>query len=62
MFFDLTRSLTYITLVGLAVVAAGGWEPRSLVLAGFVLAWAVRLGSFLFARVLQSGGDSASKR
>ena len=57
-FFDLTGSLTYITLVGLAVIAAGGWEPRSIVLAALVLAWAVRLGSFLFARVLQSGGDS----
>ena len=57
-FFDLTGSLTYITIVGLAIVAAGGWEPRSLILAALVLAWAVRLGSFLFARVLQSGGDS----
>lgn len=57
-FFDLTGSLTYVTLVLLAVVAAGNWEPRSLVLAALVLAWAVRLGSFLFARVLQAGGDA----
>ena len=57
-FFDLTGSLTYIALVVFAVVATGNWEPRSLVLAALVLAWAVRLGSFLFARVLQSGGDS----
>jgi steroid 5-alpha reductase family enzyme len=57
-FFDLTGSLTYITLVVFAVVAAGNWEPRSLVLAALVLAWAVRLGSFLFRRVLQSGGDA----
>jgi len=57
-FFDLTGSLTYITLVVFAVVAAGSWEPRSLVLAALVLAWALRLGSFLFMRVLQSGGDS----
>lgn len=57
-FFDLTGSLTYITLVGLAVVAAAAWEPRSIILAALVLIWAVRLGSFLFARVLQSGGDA----
>jgi steroid 5-alpha reductase family enzyme len=57
-FFDLTGSFTYITLVGLAVTAAGAWDARSLVLAALVLAWAVRLGSFLFARVLQSGGDA----
>jgi len=57
-FFDLTGSLTYITLVGLAVVAAGSREPRSIILSALVLTWAVRLGSFLFARVLQAGGDS----
>lgn len=57
-FFDLTGSLTYITLVVLALVAAGGWETRSIVLAALVLAWAVRLGSFLFGRVMQSGGDA----
>jgi steroid 5-alpha reductase family enzyme len=57
-FFDLTGSLTYISLVVFAVVAAGNWEPRSLVLAALLLAWSVRLGSFLFSRVLQSGGDA----
>jgi steroid 5-alpha reductase family enzyme len=57
-FFDLTGSLTYIALVTLAVVAAGSSEPRSLVLAGLVMIWAVRLGTFLFVRVLKSGRDS----
>jgi steroid 5-alpha reductase family enzyme len=57
-FFDLTGSLTYIGVIGLAVFSAGGWEPRSIVLAFGVLAWAVRLGSFLFLRVLRSGGDA----
>jgi steroid 5-alpha reductase family enzyme len=57
-FFDLTGSLTYIALVVFAVVATGNWELRSFVLVALVFVWAVRLGSFLFARVLQSGGDS----
>jgi len=57
-FFDLTGGLTYITLVAFALLAAGNWDARSLVLAALVVAWAVRLGSFLFARVLRSGGDS----
>lgn len=56
-FFDLTGSVTYIALVGVAVVATGSWEPRSLLLAALVIAWAARLGTFLFVRVLQAGGD-----
>lgn len=57
-FFDLTGSATYVSLVALAVLAAnGGREPRSLLLAAMIAIWAVRLGSFLFARVLRSGGD-----
>jgi len=56
-FFDLTGSITYITVAVVGVVAVGNWEPRSLIIAGLMIAWAVRLGSFLFVRVLRSGGD-----
>src|SRR5689334_18466422 len=56
-FFDLTGGLTYITVVVLAMVLAGNWDARSMILAAMVLIWAVRLGSFLFRRVLLSGGD-----
>ncbi len=56
-FFDLTGSITYITVAVVGVVAVGNWEPRSLVSAGLVIAWAVRLGWFLFQRVRRSGGD-----
>ena len=55
-FFDLTGSLTYISLVAFALVA-GNREPQSLVLAALVVVWAVRLGTFLFMRVVRSGGD-----
>ncbi len=56
-FFDLTGSVTYISLVTLALVATGHWEARSFLLAALVIVWATRLGSFLFVRVLRSGGD-----
>ena len=34
------------------------FHPRQLIMSGLTLLWAFRLGSFLFQRVLQSGGDS----
>ena len=56
-FFDLTGSITYITVALVGIVAVGNWNPRSLIIAGLIMAWALRLGSFLFLRVLGSGGD-----
>lgn len=56
-YFDLTGSATYITVAAVAVIATGSWEPRSLVIAALIGAWALRLGSFLFLRVRRSGGD-----
>lgn len=56
-FFDLTGSLTYVTVIVLALIGTGNPEPRSLLLAALVIAWAGRLGGFLFLRVLRSGGD-----
>jgi len=55
-YFDLTGSLTYITLVIATALAADG-GPRSWLLAGLVTVWAARLGSFLFLRVRQDGRD-----
>lgn len=55
-YFDLTGSLTYLTLVAVGVALAGG-SPRSLLLALLVTVWALRLGSFLFARIRQDGSD-----
>jgi len=55
-YFDLTGSLTYLTLVAVGLALAGA-SPRSLLLALLVAVWAVRLGSFLFARIRQDGSD-----
>jgi steroid 5-alpha reductase family enzyme len=57
-FFDLTGSITYITVMTLAVVLVGRYDPRSILLLVVVFVWAGRLGSFLFRRVLAAGKDA----
>ena len=56
-FFDLTGSLTYISATLIALKLSDQLDNRSMLLAGLVLIWAVRLGSFLFNRILQDGKD-----
>jgi steroid 5-alpha reductase family enzyme len=55
-YFDLTGSLTYITLV-LAAWAFADPDPRALLIGSLVLVWALRLGTFLFRRVRADGAD-----
>ena len=54
--FDLTGSLTYLSLVALALVFAAP-DPRGVLLGLLVTVWAVRLGRFLFGRVRRAGSD-----
>lgn len=56
-YYDLTGSLTYITVVGLAWFMAGDPAPGAELLFIAVSLWAVRLGSFLFLRVIEVGED-----
>ena len=56
-YFDLTGSLTYLSLILFALVMNPLGDPRSFLLAGLVLLWAVRLGTFLFRRVKADGSD-----
>jgi steroid 5-alpha reductase family enzyme len=59
-YFDLTGALSFIGTILLANWLAGataGDDLRSLLLSGMVLAWALRLGSFLFLRVKRAGQD-----
>lgn len=56
-YFDLTGSLTYISVIALSVLASDNLDTRALVVAGAVIVWAARLGSFLFRRVRRDGGD-----
>lgn len=56
-FFDLTGSATYVSVVVLALILRGSPDMRSLILAGMILLWAGRLGTFLFRRISRDGGD-----
>lgn len=56
-FFDLTGSLTYITVSLLTVLLAPVVDDRSVLLLAMVLIWATRLGTYLFLRILKTGKD-----
>ena len=60
--FDLTGSLTFIAAFATAAWFGADGDPRSLLLAALVIVWALRLGSFLFARVSRAGHDSRFKK
>lgn len=55
-FFDLTGSLTYLTLVVVGLTL-GPADWRAVLLAILVGVWATRLGTFLFRRIRRDGGD-----
>ena len=57
-FFDLTGSLTYITVTILAVALSPVVDGRSILLLALVVVWAARLGTFLFRRVRKAGKDA----
>ena len=56
-FFDLTGSLTYISVIIIALILSAATDARSILLAALVVIWAVRLGSFLFGRIKKAGKD-----
>ena len=57
-FYDLTGSITYISVTIMAVVLSPVVDGRSILLMILVVIWAGRLGTFLFQRVLEAGKDS----
>ncbi len=57
-FYDLTGSITYLSVIGLAIYGVGELDTRSQLVAVMVVVWALRLGLFLFTRILQDGHDS----
>lgn len=57
LYYDLTGSITYITVVLLALLLNDSIGPRDWLIAAMIVVWAARLGSFLFARVKQAGAD-----
>ena len=57
-YYDLVGSLTFLSVMALLLLVGGARDGRSLLLAVMVSVWAMRLGSFLFARVRRDGSDS----
>jgi steroid 5-alpha reductase family enzyme len=57
-FFDLTGSITYISITAIAVILSPAVDGRSLLLLALVVIWAARLGSYLFSRIRKAGKDS----
>ena len=56
-FYDLTGSITYISVTLLAVVLADELDFRSIVMAVMIWIWSGRLGTFLFRRISKDGKD-----
>ena len=57
-FFDLTGSITYISVTVIAVLLSPAVDGRSILLLALVVIWAGRLGTFLFRRIHKAGKDA----
>ncbi len=57
-FYDLTGSLTYISVTIMAVLLSPVVDGRSMLVLVLVVIWAARLGLFLFRRVMKVGKDA----
>jgi steroid 5-alpha reductase family enzyme len=57
-FFDLTGSITYISVTALAVLLGPSVDGRSILLLALVVIWAGRLGTFLSGRIRKAGRDA----
>jgi steroid 5-alpha reductase family enzyme len=57
-FFDLTGSLTYISVVTIGILLSPAVDARAILLWALVVIWAVRLGTFLFRRIRRAGKDN----
>jgi len=56
-FYDLTGSITYITVLLVSITLTPSVDARSILLFGIISIWAIRLGSFLFLRIRAAGED-----
>ena len=56
-YYDLTGTLTYLTVTASALFLSKNIDTRAVILATLVVVWASRLGIFLFRRIQQTGKD-----
>lgn len=61
-YFDLTGSVTYLTVTTVALVLSGDLDARAIIVGSLVWMWALRLGTFLFRRVRRDGRDGRFDR
>ncbi len=57
-FYDITGTITYVTVVAIAVLLSPVRDARSFLLLAVVVVWTLRLGTFLFRRVHKAGADT----
>lgn len=57
-FFDLTGSVTYISVVTIGILLGAAVDARAILLWALVVIWAIRLGTFLFRRIRRAGKDN----
>lgn len=57
LYYDLTGSITYVVMIAVALWLSSATDPRSLLLAGLIAVWALRLGPFLYNRIKAAGED-----
>jgi steroid 5-alpha reductase family enzyme len=56
-FFDITGSLTYITVIAMTLILSKNFDARSILMFVLVAVWAIRLGTFLYRRIHKAGKD-----
>ncbi|MCH6257242.1 DUF1295 domain-containing protein [Puniceicoccaceae bacterium K14] len=56
-YFDLTGSLTFVSISILSISVSGNFELRRITLFLMVMIWATRLGTYLFQRMHKAGKD-----
>lgn len=56
-YYDLTGTITYLSVTTVAVVLSASTDARSLLLWALVAVWTIRLGTFLFKRIQAAGSD-----
>ena len=56
-YYDLTGSVTYVTITLAALALSDDPDLRALIAAAMVIVWALRLGTFLFRRIRRDGRD-----
>lgn len=61
-YYDLTGSITYLTVTVAALVLSDDLDARAVIVAAMVVVWALRLGTFLFRRVRRDGRDGRFDR